>query len=116
MPHRYKRSDRINRLLQEEISEVIRNELKDPRIGFTSVVRVDTTSNLRHAKVMVSVMGDDTEKEQTVECLRRAAPLVRDTLLRRLSLKRIPQLDFILDENIEYSVKMSKLLDELNRP
>jgi ribosome-binding factor A len=116
MPQRYRRSDRINRLLQNEISEIIRMDLKDPRIGFTSVVRVETTGDLRHARVRVSVMGTDIEKKETLDGLSRSAHYIRDTLLRRLSIKRVPQLEFILDENIEYSINMSRLIDDLKRP
>lgn len=116
MPPRYRRLDRVNSLLQKEISDILRSELKDPRIGFVSVIGVDTSPGLRYAKVRVSVMGTGEEKKKSLDALSRASGFIRDLLLHRLDIKRIPQLEFILDENIEYSIHISQVLDSLNRP
>lgn len=113
MHQRYRRLDRINSLLQSEISDIIRREIKDPNIGFSSVVGVETSAGLRHARVRISVMGTDDEKKKTLEALTRAASFIRENLLHRLDIKRIPHLEFILDENIEYSIHISQVLENL---
>ena len=92
----YKRSARFNRLLQEEISDIIRTRLKDPRIGFTSVVRVEATEDLRSSKVFVSVLEEEKSAE-TLEGLEGAAGLIRNELLHRLHTRRVPDLRFFLD-------------------
>jgi ribosome-binding factor A len=110
------RLERINSMLQAEISDIIRMELKDPRVGFVSVIRVDSSPDLRHARVRVSVMGGDDEKKQTMEGLHRAGPFIRETILHRQNIKRIPHLEFLLDENIEYSIHISEVLEKLKDP
>jgi ribosome-binding factor A len=108
----YKRSARFNRLLQEELAEVIRSRLKDPRIGFLSITHVDTTEDLRSAKVYVSLL-DENEESDTLEALRKASPILRNELLRRLRVRRVPQLKFLPDRNIAYSVHLGEILDKL---
>jgi ribosome-binding factor A len=107
---------RLNSLLQAEIADVVRSELKDPRIGFVSVVSVDATGDLRHARVRVSILGTPEEQEGSLEGLVHAAPFIRDRLLHRLDLRRVPELQFILDRNIEYSIHISKVLRDLTPP
>ncbi len=108
----YKRSARFNRLLQEEISDILRTRLKDPRIGFASVIRVETTEDLRSAKIYVSVL-DDGSGEETILALESAAGLIRRELHHRMSTRRVPALRFFLDRNISYSVHISKVLEDL---
>ena len=110
----YKRSARFNTLLQEEISDILRTRLKDPRIGFASVVRVEATEDLRSAKVHVSVL-DEGAAEGTIAALESASGLIRRELHRRMSTRRIPELRFLLDRNISYSVHISKVLDDLRK-
>jgi ribosome-binding factor A len=111
-----RRIDRINSLLQEEISLIIQRELKDPRLGFISVTGVETSSDLRHAKVRVSVMGSDDQKKDTLAGLARAAGFIHETVLRRIEIRRMPQLEFVLDRNIEYSMHINEVLSSLNNP
>ena len=108
----YKRSARFNSLLQEEISSIIRTRLKDPRIGFLSITHVEATEDLRSAKVYVSVLQED-EEESTLEGLRNASGIVRSELLRRLRIRRVPQLRFLADRNIAYSIHIGEVLDGL---
>ena len=112
MPGKH-RIDRLNSVLQAEISDIIRNEMKDPGLGFVSVTRVRATGDLRHARVNVSVLGDEAAKQATMKALGRASAFIRENLLRRLDVRRVPQLDFLLDENIEYSIHISEVLDKL---
>ena len=110
----YKRSARFNRLIQEEVSDILRSRLKDPRIGFASVVRVEATEDLRSAKVYVSVL-DDAEAEGTLHALESAAGLIRRELHHRMSTRRVPELRFFLDRNISYSIHISKVLEDLKK-
>jgi ribosome-binding factor A len=110
----YKRSARFNRLLQEEISDILRSRLKDPRIGFASVIRVEATEDLRSAKVYVSVL-EDADAEGTILALESAAGLIRRELHHRMKTRRVPALRFFLDRNISYSIHISKVLNDLKK-
>lgn len=112
----HQRIDRISEEIKKEISKIIRDEVKDPRIAeIASVLRVDVSGDLRHAKVYVSVLGDEKEKESTIEGLRRAAGFIRKQLGRGLQLRFLPELSFVLDTSIEYSVDISKKIQEINK-
>lgn len=105
---------RINSEVQREISQIIREDLKDPRIHpMTSVMSVEVTPDLKFAKVFVSVLGDDETKEKTMEGLKKSASYARVQLARRMNLRNTPELTFVLDNSIEYAVMMSKKIDEL---
>jgi ribosome-binding factor A len=108
----FKRSARINRLLQEEISDIIRFRLKDPRIGDVTVIRVEATEDLRSCKVYISTL-DDKEAERSLEGLESASGLIRRELRGRVHARRIPELRFILDRNTAYSIHISELIDGL---
>ncbi len=108
----YKRSERFNKLLIEEISTIVQRELKDPRIGFVSFTRVETTDDLRSAKIYVSLL-DELQAEETLEALRHAAGMIRGVLMHRIKAKRIPELRFVHDRSIAYSVHISELLEQL---
>src|SRR5205814_10448130 len=100
--------------IREEIMQIIRRDLKDPRIGFASITEVRMSPDLRSARVRVSVLGDETEQKQTLAGLRSATGLIRHELGRRLeNLKFSPELRFELDPSIEYSVHISKRLREI---
>ena len=110
----YKRADRVNELLREEISLLVR-KLKDPRIGFVTITGVEVTDNLRHAKVYVSVMGEDeTARAETLEGLHSAAGFIRRELGRVLTIRRIPELAFRYDESVERGTRMDALLNNLH--
>ena len=94
--------------------QIIRRELKDPRIGFVSITRVRMSPDLRSARVHVSVLGDEKEQEDTLAGLRSASGLIRHALGRRLeNLKFSPEIRFELDPSIEYSVHISRRLREI---
>lgn len=107
---------RINSEVQREMSQIIREDLKDPRIHpMTSVMAVEVTPDLKFAKIFVSVMGDDEAKEKTMEGLKKSAPYARRQLASRMNLRNTPELTFVLDNSIEYGVMMSKRIDEVNK-
>ncbi|GJL80078.1 MAG: ribosome-binding factor A [Nitrospinaceae bacterium] len=111
---RFKRSQRIQELLLEEISKLIQHGLKDPRIGFATITQVDVSDNLKHANIYVSVMGTDQEKEDTLEALRNARGFIRNTLGKNLYLRYIPELDFKRDDTQNRVDKISKILKDLH--
>ncbi len=111
---RFKRSQRIQELILEEISKVIQSGLKDPRIGFTTITKVEVTDNLKHAKVFVSVMGTEIEKKETLEALNNAKGFIRNTLGKNLYLRYLPVLDFRQDDNADHVEKISRILNGLH--
>lgn len=107
---------RINDEIKRELSEIIRSELKDPRIGvMTSVLKVDTTNDLKYCKVQVSVLGDDAQKQEVLEGLKNASGFIRKQVATRINLRNTPQFKFEIDDSLEYSIRISKLIDEVNK-
>src|SRR3954468_969603 len=108
------RTARLDELLREEISEVVRREIDDPRIGFVTITDVETSPDLRHANVWVSIIGSAEERAQGLRALSRAMPYVRGRL-GKLRLKRIPDLHIKEDDSAERSTRVMKILDDLER-
>lgn len=110
------KNTRINMEVQRELSQIIRSEIKDPRIHpLTSVVAVEVTPDLKYCKAYISVLGDEEAGKATIEGLRSAASFVRRELAHRVNLSNTPEIKFILDQSIEYGVNMSKLIDEVTK-
>jgi ribosome-binding factor A len=106
------RTARVDQLLQEEISRIVMREVHDPRIGFATVTRVETSPDLRHAKVWVSIIGQPDERRTTFRSLARAMPFVRHEL-GVLRLRRIPELHLELDDSVERGARLLQILDDL---
>jgi ribosome-binding factor A len=106
------RMRRVNEALREVLSEGM-GELKDPRIGFVTVTGVDTSPDLRHAKVYVSVLGTERKRDATLKGLESSRGILQGRVSRELRLKRTPQLVFEYDPTVERGVRLSKLIDEL---
>ena len=101
---------------QKELSRLISMEIKDPRIDpLTSVVSVEVAPDLKTAKVYISVLGDEESRAATYEGLRSAASFLRSQLARSINLRNTPELTFVMDQSIEYGVRMSKLIDDVNK-
>mgnify|MGYP003307147039 FL=1 len=111
---RFKRSQRIQELLLEEISKLLQSGLKDPRIGFATLTRVEVSDNLKHAKVFVSVMGSEQEKIDTLEALKSAKGFIRNSLGKNLYLRYLPELEFKKDDNAEHVEKITRILKDLH--
>jgi len=107
------RTDRVDELLRQEIGAIVTREVADPRIGFATITRVETTPDLRHAKVWVSVIGQPAERTATIAALGRAMPFVRHELGKTLRIKRIPDLHVQLDDTAERGTRVLRLLSEL---
>lgn len=108
------RAERVARALRREISDVLRKELKDPRIGFVSVTDVELSSDLRQAKVYCSVLGEPEQKRRALEGLKSATGFVRAEVARRVRLRHAPELVFLLDESIERGVRVVNLMTKLS--
>jgi ribosome-binding factor A len=103
---------RVNEAVKEVLGAAL-PELKDPRIGFVTVTGVETSPDLRHAKVFLSVMGSDTKRQETLRGLAAAHGVLQGRLARELRMKRTPTLAFEYDPSVERGVRMSQLIDEL---
>lgn len=109
------KNTRINGEVQRVLADIIRTEIKDPRIGeLTSVVSVEVAPDLKTCKAWISVLGDEKVQADTLAGLNSAEGFIRGQLARKLNLRNTPQLRFIMDQSIAYGVSMSKLIDDVN--
>ena len=108
-----RRTRQVGELLKEELTDIIRKEMDDPRLGFWSITRVDVTPDLRTARVYISVLGTDEERKATVAAMRSGAGFVRRHLKPRLRMRQIPDLDFRDDRSLEYAASISETLHDL---
>jgi ribosome-binding factor A len=109
-----RRTRQVGEFLREELTDIIRREVKDPRIGFMSVTRVDVTPDLRHAAVYISVLGTDDEREETLKALRSASGFIRHHLKPRLRMRQIPELEFRDDRSMEHAEQIARTLREIS--
>ncbi len=110
------KNTRINGEVQRTLAEIIRSELKDPRIGMlTSVVAVEVAPDLKTCKAWISVLGDEKQQSDTLSGLRSAEGYIRSLLAKKVNLRNTPEIKFILDQSIAYGVSMTKKIDEINR-
>ena len=109
------KNTRINGEVQRELSNIIHNEIKDPRIHpMTSVVTVEVAPDLKTCKAYISVLGDEKSQQDTIAGLKSAEGYIRRELAHTVNLRNTPEIRFILDQSIEYGVRMSRLIDEVN--
>jgi len=109
-----RRTDRVAELLRIELNDLILHRLKDPRVKLASVIGVEVTGDLSRAKVLVSVLGEEEDRESALKGLQSAAGFLRSQLAKRLRLRTTPQLVLVLDRGAEHSQRMSELLEELD--
>lgn len=107
------RMRRVNEAIREVLSDALASGLKDPRIGFVTVISVETSPDLRSSRVYVSVLGDEEQLQQTLEGLERSHGYLQSLIGRELGLKRTPQLSFHHDESIERGMRIEKLLKDI---
>lgn len=108
-----RRTQQVGEMLREELSDIIRREVKDPRIGFMSITSVEVPPDLRSAQVFVSVLGTDKERDDTLDALRSAASFIRFHLKPRLRMRQIPVLEFRDDRSMEYAQQITATLREI---
>ena len=107
------RTDRLDSQIQQELMQLLQREMKDPRLGFATITRVETARDLGHARVFVSVYGSEEERERSMTALRDAAPWLRRQLAARLTLRTVPELSLRRDDSIEAGDRVLKLLREI---
>ena len=113
---RDRKNTRINGEVLKELSNIIRSEIKDPRINpMTSVVSVEVAPDLKTCKAYISVLGDEKSQQDTIAGLKSAEGYIRRELARTVNLRNTPEIKFILDQSIEYGINMSKLIDEVTK-
>lgn len=108
------KNTRINGEVQRVLAEVIRGEIKDPRISpLTSVIAVEVAPDLKTCKAWISVYGDEQAKKDTIAGLKSAEGYIKNQLAKKINLRNTPEIQFIVDESIAYGVRMSKLIDDV---
>jgi ribosome-binding factor A len=106
------RARRVGEELQHELADLLRHEVKDPRVGMVTVTHVDVTADLSHAKVHFTHLAGREHGDEAVAALARTAGFLRSQLARRLTLYTVPQLAFVYDDSIESGLALSRLIDE----
>ncbi len=110
------RAHRVGEQMKKEMTDIISNRIKDPRIGFVTVTGVDVTGDLQQATVYITVLGDENKKADSLEGLNKAKGFIRTEIGQRIRLRKTPELKFMIDESIEYGNRINKLLHDLERP
>lgn len=113
MTSKQHRPDRLAALLQEILAEALARKVRDPRLGFATVTHVEVSPDGSHAKVAVSVLGSETEKEEAMAGLESATGFLRSYLARNLELRTVPELHFRLDRGLEHAARIDQLLSEI---
>ncbi|TCP30290.1 ribosome-binding factor A [Scopulibacillus darangshiensis] len=108
------RAHRVGEQMKKELSDIIGNRIKDPRVGFVTVTGVDVTGDLQQATVYITVLGNDEQKEDTISGLSKAKGFIRSEVGKRIRLRKTPEISFKFDESIEYGNRIDRLLHDLN--
>jgi ribosome-binding factor A len=107
------RAHRVGEQMKKELSDIIGRKIKDPRIGFVTVTDVELTGDLQQAKVFITVLGDEKQKNDTMKALAKAKGFIRSEIGQRIRLRKTPDLIFEFDESIDYGNRIEKLLKEI---
>jgi len=112
----FSRSERVADEIRRSVSDIINNDLKDPRInGLISVTKVEVTRDLRHAKIFISLFGEENAKGEVFDVLKNAQGYIRRELAKRIRIRFVPEIEFKLDESIEYGVHIQKLINKISK-
>ena len=109
----FKRADRVSEAIKREISVMLTQEVKDPGIHFTTVTAVETADDLRHAKIFVSLLGDEKTRKESFKGLERAKGYLRSELGRRLQLRYTPEIHFYRDDSLDHAMKIKGILNKI---
>lgn len=110
----FKRADRVGDQIRAELADIILRKIKDPRVGFMTVTRVELSDDLKHAKVFFSILGDEAKRKETLKGLKSAAHFIRGELGRRLKLRYTPEVAFLFDESIVRGDRTLEILRSLD--
>ncbi|HCT0499756.1 30S ribosome-binding factor RbfA, partial [Staphylococcus pseudintermedius] len=108
------RAERVGEQMKKELMDIINNKLKDPRVGFLTITDVQPTNDLSLAKVYLTVLGSDKERENTFKGLEKAKGFIKSEIGQRMRLRIVPDLQFEYDESIEYGNRIERLIQDLN--
>ena len=109
------KKDKMNGIIQRELSQILQFEVKNSKIGFCTITAVETTKDLSIAKVYVTFLGkDDTNYDKKMEALERSKGFIRSLLAKRLTIRKVPELKFVLDTSLEYGNRIEKIINDLN--
>jgi len=109
------RPTRVGEQMKKELSDIIGRKIKDPRIGFVTVTDVQVTGDLQQAKVFISVLGDEEQRQNTLKGLAKAKGFIRTEIGRRIRLRKTPEILFEFDESVDYGNRIETLLQDINR-
>jgi ribosome-binding factor A len=107
------RSERVEGQLRKEISKILLEDLKDPRIGFVTITRIELTGDLRYARIYFSILGDDKAKEESLKGIKSSIGFIRKLIAERIKLRYVPELYFKLDNSLEYSINLEKTFERI---
>jgi len=110
-----RRPEQVAETLRQVITDALAREVRDPRVGFVTVTSVQVTNELSHARVLVSVAGEEADKERALEGLRSAAGFLRSRAARALTTRTVPELHFELDKGLEHAARINQLLDAIRQ-
>jgi ribosome-binding factor A len=110
----HKRAERVGDLIKKEISQIIQHELKDPGIGFVTITAVELSSDLKHARIFYSVLGDENAKKESSSALSRACGFIQHEIGRRLRLRYTPEICFLFDSSVEYGAHIETLIKKIH--
>ena len=108
------RVHRVAEQIKKEVSQLIQNELKDPRVGFITVTDVEVTGDLQEATIYISILGSEAQKQESFEGLKKAEGFIRREVGKRIRLRHTPEISFVFDGSIEYGNKIEKILSQIN--
>jgi ribosome-binding factor A len=107
------KKDKMNGIIQREISDILRKEVKNPKLGFLTVTDVEVTTDLSFAKIYVSILGKGYQKKEALEALDQSKGYIRSALAKRLTTRKVPELKFVFDESLEYSNHINTILKDI---
>jgi ribosome-binding factor A len=107
------RAERVEGQLKKEISKILQEDLKDPRVGFVTITRIELTADLRFARIYFSIMGDDAAKEESLKGIKSAMGFIRKLIAERMNMRYVPELYFKLDNSAEYSIELEKTFERI---
>ncbi|CAM3074699.1 30S ribosome-binding factor RbfA [Filibacter tadaridae] len=107
------RANRVAEQMKKELGDIIRNKVKDPRIGFVTVTDVEVTGDLQQATIYISVLGKDSEKEDSLKGLMKAKGFIRTEIGQRIKLRKTPEIEFTFDESVAYGTRIESLLKQV---
>lgn len=108
------RTGRVGEQIKKELSQILQTEFKDPRMGFTTITGVDVTNDFSQAKVYLSVMGSEQQREETLKALSRGKGFIRSELSKRIRLRITPELIFLIDSSVAYGSRINELISQIN--